>query len=1208
MNPLERGVEQDLRPAISFDQSKPVPSNLGPRRYVVGQGIADGGTAGATGTEIYRNTLGQFCYTLGANIPIADDIYPTAQYGSDMTYLEVGVWGGGDGTGDGFKVYFQLFDDCPHGGGVPVIGTQFEAELPDDGMYLVAMDRESFPVSIPGAFWLSVSFSTDNACWIVGEPAEIGYSADLFDGSYPCIIFNGGYPANPHASFHADIFATNLGTVYEAYRADILSGFFLPLDEGESYADDIQPLGGVVTVARYEVWLAGLDGAYEVTTQLWSDSGPGFAVRPLAPILGTVGVFDGLGNGFAEQAIHELTPPVLMPTSRFWIAYSATGHDAGPIYVGDYPEIGFSGDCFSIFDVPDPGQWSECVWFCETCGFGPCCTFQARVWAVGEEPSGACCDLFANGPDCQENVPFTQCEGRWIQDATCADADFDPPCGLAACCTIDEECSDLFELDCSMVGGLWEPGKFCDVGTQACPPSACITANNDCDEPTFDSAGCNIPSCCTHVCSIDDFCCEAAWDETCVMLAADFGCEEILLADECIYAREVLCNGTLVFDNSIATDQLTDPPFSCHDFGLPHNGVGSVWGEFVATSSTARLRTCNSDGPADDSLLAVYSGTCGNLTEIACNDNASGCAATGFNSEICVSGLVPGETYYVQLASWTNEYRGRYTLELDCPATDDCGPIAPLNDGCADALFIDSGTFAFNLAGASADGDQTQIPLCNDGVGPSAPDIWYHFVPSLFTIATIDLCNGSNVDSVVMVYAGCACPLTVNELADCNDDGCGEPIIVGGPSRVSLPVEQNQCYTIRLMGTPGSGLLSLSYSVDACASSTGDCCTPQETPGCSDTNCCQAVCSCDPFCCETIWDELCAGNGLSGGCGAAVLCENQPCYVPPPPNDNCADAIFVTLGTTLFSNAAATSDGPPLPQACDETFENWISHDVWFDFVSPSTGTIAVDFCTGTDFDSSIVVYEGCDCPAQTATLVACNDDGCGDPIIVGGPSRAVFEATSGTCYKIRAGTYFSAVGGNGALSIYQANLSCPSGAVLFIDPPHGLVDARVPLGPVDHQFFRVNAPVGGLQACWSVCDTVSGELDIVNFGTPGDGTYLIILPVPIATGAVTELTYTDDVGHQTTGRFVVHPGNVNGDTFSGPTDILALIDCLNNVNPASNCPWGLYSGDINHSGQITPSDILSLIDLFNGVVGCPFVPPCPSWSQTPLPSGSCTP
>jgi len=62
------------------------------------------------------------------------------------------------------------------------------------------------------------------------------------------------------------------------------------------------------------------------------------------------------------------------------------------------------------------------------------------------------------------------------------------------------------------------------------------------------------------------------------------------------------------------------------------------------------------------------------------------------------------------------------------------------------------------------------------------------------------------------------------------------------------------------------------------AAGTGDCCTATPgIPGCMNDTCCQAVCSCDPYCCGQEagageWDAFCAGDGFVAGCGAAILC------------------------------------------------------------------------------------------------------------------------------------------------------------------------------------------------------------------------------------------------------------------------------------------------------------------------------------------------
>jgi hypothetical protein len=198
--------------------------------------------------------------------------------------------------------------------------------------------------------------------------------------------------------------------------------------------------------------------------------------------------------------------------------------------------------------------------------------------------------------------------------------------------------------------------------------------------------------------------------------------------------------------------------------------------------------------------------------------------------------------------------------------------------------------------------------------------------------------------------------------------------------------------------------------------------------------------------------------------------------------------------------------------------------------------------------------------------------------------------------------------------AIVVVPIGCPEGEVEFLDPPGGVVDARQP-HPIDNvvpsqgiSMITVSAPAGAPNECWTLCETVSGETpNVIESMTEEGGIYTITLARPITPGGVTQLTYTDDYLVQSIGTFTAHPANVNSDGYSSPLDVLAIIDCLNGVDPTpgapnENCPWGLYSSDIDHSGQFNPSDILREIDLLNGANA--YDP----WLAVPRPAGACTP
>jgi hypothetical protein len=175
----------------------------------------------------------------------------------------------------------------------------------------------------------------------------------------------------------------------------------------------------------------------------------------------------------------------------------------------------------------------------------------------------------------------------------------------------------------------------------------------------------------------------------------------------------------------------------------------------------------------------------------------------------------------------------------------------------------------------------------------------------------------------------------------------------------------------------------------------GDCCEPSVFPGCDDVDCCALVCSVDAFCCDVAWDDLCAGE-------AVALC--GICKVEPPLNDNCRNAIPIGVGSTDFDNFGASLDGPPV---C------FMGADIWFEFTAPFTGEVSVRTCQSAGFDTVIAVYDNCGCPAMESNLIECDDDSCGLQ------SEVEVEVCAGQCYKIQVGG-FEGAQGSGALVIIQ--------------------------------------------------------------------------------------------------------------------------------------------------------------------------------------------
>lgn len=171
------------------------------------------------------------------------------------------------------------------------------------------------------------------------------------------------------------------------------------------------------------------------------------------------------------------------------------------------------------------------------------------------------------------------------------------------------------------------------------------------------------------------------------------------LNQSCPVATEMACNSSIHFDNLPLVNE-PSPSFSCGN-GTSH--VGALWFAFTATHDSARISTC--DSQAADPTFAVYGNDCGNLVEIACGE-AGGCAGPT-KASVCVQGLTPGNTYYIQVAARNLASRGIIELDIQCSCDGACCLPPPTlcvvgdEDDC-DAL---GGSFAGGESACSGDAD-----------------------------------------------------------------------------------------------------------------------------------------------------------------------------------------------------------------------------------------------------------------------------------------------------------------------------------------------------------------------------------------------------------------------------------------------------------------------------------------------------------------------
>ncbi len=309
---------------------------------------------------------------------------------------------------------------------------------------------------------------------------------------------------------------------------------------------------------------------------------------------------------------------------------------------------------------------------------------------------------------------------------------------------------------------------------------------------------------------------------------------------------------------------------------------------------------------------------------------------------------------------------------------------------------------------------------------------------------------------------------------------------------------------------------------------------------------------------------------------------------------------YYTYATCSPFNPYCLTDGripfdftPPLPQEYfldppPELCVPTMTADMWFEYIATCTGELTVETCGAnaqTSPDTNLIVYDGCECPPNPTTLLACSDDEGG---ACGNGSRAKVDVIEGQCYKIRLGDSAQNLP-DGVLTIGCVQKDCPAGLFTFVDPPDDVVDAgQAQLTGI--QTITVEGVPSAQADCFNLCETaVAGtENSIAALIEGPPRRYTLELARSITANAKTTITYTDHHGQATRVRLVAHPGNVNADQFITMQDLAHLRGALAGTH---SLPFGLYSGDIDRSGKITAADLLAFVDIWNGFPQSPPVP-----------------
>ena len=131
-------------------------------------------------------------------------------------------------------------------------------------------------------------------------------------------------------------------------------------------------------------------------------------------------------------------------------------------------------------------------------------------------------------------------------------------------------------------------------------------------------------------------------------------------------------------------------------------------------------------------------------------------------------------------------------------------------------------------------------------------------------------------------------------------------------------------------------------------------------------------------------------------------------------NDDCADAVTVADGSTVFDTYTATASFPS--SDCGQPLD-----DVWFRYTATCLGYATFSLCNAADFDTFMAVYSGSGCPPSFFPA-GCSDDadGCGLT------SQVTVLVIPGNEYVIRVGSLGEPAQGSATLTISCAPLAAP--------------------------------------------------------------------------------------------------------------------------------------------------------------------------------------
>ena len=265
--------------------------------------------------------------------------------------------------------------------------------------------------------------------------------------------------------------------------------------------------------------------------------------------------------------------------------------------------------------------------------------------------------------------------------------------------------------------------------------------------------------------------------------------------------------------NLTATSSMNAPIPTC----AAYQGA-DIWYQVTVPANgalTVRTLVPTAGNDAGDTGMSIYSGTCGSLTEIGCDDDSGG----GAKSLVSLTGRLPGEILYVRV--WgVGGGRGLFgvcaTTLAPLPNDEPCGAVPLPITGSGGPLQPVAST---NVGATTS----TQPGIGSPGCAPTATpqDVWFRFTPAP-GVSAVTLNFTGSAAGLVRVFTAPNCASGPFTLVACQGLG------TSGQGTVSLTgLTPSQTYYVAVSGynpgdAPGAFSIIGTTVLAACRTASAD--------------------------------------------------------------------------------------------------------------------------------------------------------------------------------------------------------------------------------------------------------------------------------------------------------------------------------------------------------------------------------------------------